>query len=233
MLRDLVRSVIIFTKHHFFVLLGNNKSETDLYKGSSPTAYPNLSSSALDDLQHDLTVVLEQVLCHQSLHPPNLGILPRKKSWLLNLDVVILSDAGNVYDALFMASRAALWDTKVPRTRALQYRVKVPAHPATAIGMDVDQEPDAEDGSGFDTRIMKKTATDFELPNYWDEGEVLGGRDKWPVCITMNIVSIFFLLSLESYADNECRPFLDLSCKMHISWTQLYLRKPPYLSGCS
>jgi exosome complex component RRP42 len=28
---------------------------------------------------------------------------------------------------------------------------------------------------------------DFELPDYWDEGEVLGGRERWPVCITLNI----------------------------------------------
>ncbi|KIP04195.1 hypothetical protein PHLGIDRAFT_60586, partial [Phlebiopsis gigantea 11061_1 CR5-6] len=31
------------------------------------------------------------------------------------------------------------------------------------------------------------TATDFELPDYWDEGEVLQGREAWPVCVTLNI----------------------------------------------
>ena len=153
-------------------------------KDSSPSAYPSLSSMALDDLQYDYTIVLHQTLAHASLHPSNLGILPRKKSWLLNLDITVLSDAGNVYDVMFMAARAALWDTKVPRTRGVQYaRREVPAKDEDS--MDVEQEGKVP--SGFDTRQMP-TATDFELPDYWDEGEVLAGREKWPICVTLNLV---------------------------------------------
>ena len=155
----------------------------DQSEGSSPSAYPQLSSNALDDLQYDYTTVLNQTLSHPSLHPSNLGILPRKKAWLLSLDVTILSDAGNVYDVIFMAARAALWDTKVPRTRAVQY-----ARPHAANTDDsMVVEHDATHASGFDMRQVP-TATDFELPDYWDEGEVLAGRDRWPVCITLNIV---------------------------------------------
>ncbi len=65
-----------------------------------------------------------------------------------------------------MAARAALCDTKVPRTRGVEYK--------------------ARKDSGFDTRTAP---TDFELPDYWDEGEVLAGSDTWPVCITLNIES--------------------------------------------
>ncbi|KAL0948073.1 hypothetical protein HGRIS_010697 [Hohenbuehelia grisea] len=152
----------------------------------SPTAYPNLSPGALDDLQYDMTTILHQTLFHPSLHPPNLGIIPGRKSWLLSLDLVILSDTGNVYDALFMAARAALWDTKVPRTRSVEYKARqsgrnAPKDPAT---MDVDPE----EQSGFATRKLA-TATDFELADYWDEGEDLGGRSGWPVAITLNLVS--------------------------------------------
>lgn len=155
-------------------------------KDSSPSAYPHLSSNALDDLQHDLTVILHQTIGHPSLHPHNLTIIPRRKSWLLNLDAVILSDSGNVVDALFMAARAALWDTKVPRTRAVEYRApeaRKLSKEEIPGAMDVD-----ETTSGFDTRGMAQTAADFELPDYWDEGEVLHGRDRWPVCVTLNLV---------------------------------------------
>lgn len=129
-----------------------------------------------------MTTILHQTLSHPSLHPPNLAILPGKKSWLLNLDLIVLSDAGNIFDALFMAARAALWDTKVPRTRTVGYR----ARKGKAGGpgdMDVDETP-----SLFETRQIN-VETDFELPDYWDEGEVLGGREKWPVCVTLNVVS--------------------------------------------
>jgi len=49
--------------------------------------------------------------------------------------------------------------------------------------MDIDEEV----VSGFDTRQIQ-TATDFELPDYWDEGEPLAGTEAWPLCATLNIV---------------------------------------------
>ncbi|KAJ7720836.1 ribosomal protein S5 domain 2-type protein [Mycena metata] len=153
----------------------------------SPSAYPHLSAPALDDLQHDMSTLLHQTLAHPSLHPPNLGILTGKKSWLLNLDCVVLADAGNTYDALFMAARAALWDCKVPRTRAVEYKAAAaPGAQAVESGeMDVDHDAEAQQ-SGFDTRSIAR-AVDFELPDYWDEGKVLGGRERWPVCVTLNV----------------------------------------------
>ncbi|KAI0693065.1 ribosomal protein S5 domain 2-like protein [Cytidiella melzeri] len=149
----------------------------------SPAAYSHVPSNSLDDLQYDYTTVLHQALSHPTLHPKNLGILPKKKAWLLNLDVTILSDAGNAFDVMFMAARAALWDTKVPKTRSVQYAGKKPAR-VPDENMDVD---DISAGlSGFDTRDLS-VATDFELADTWDEGEPLEGRDRWPVCISLNI----------------------------------------------
>jgi exosome complex component RRP42 len=139
-----------------------------------------------------MTAVLHQTLSHASLHPSNLGILPGKKSWLLNLDLIVLADAGNVYDALFMAARAALWDTKVPRTRSVEYkpirrRARGAQGGSAGAGGGGDMDVDEDTFSGFDTRQIQ-AASDFELPDYWDEGEILGGRDRWPVCVTLNVV---------------------------------------------
>ncbi|KAH9935828.1 hypothetical protein B0H21DRAFT_894291 [Amylocystis lapponica] len=121
-------------------------------KDSSPSACPHLSSNALDELQYDLTTLLHQTLAHLSLHPPNLGILPHKNAWLLSLDAAVLTDAGNVVDALLMAACAALWYTRSRK------RVRC--------------STDEEARSGFDTRDMARTAADFKLPDYWDEGEI-------------------------------------------------------------
>jgi exosome complex component RRP42 len=160
-------------------------------KDSSPSAYPNLSTGALDDLQYDLTTVLNQTLSDRSLHPSNLVILPGKKSWLLNLDIVVLADSGNIYDALFMAARAALWDTKVPRTRSVEYKAKKKETVSKgAVGGSGDMDVDQDTTSGFDTRKIISNAIDFELPDYWDEGEFLDGRDRWPVCVTLNLVRV-------------------------------------------
>ncbi|KAA1470948.1 ribosomal protein S5 domain 2-like protein [Dentipellis sp. KUC8613] len=184
----------------------------------SPSAYPHVSYTALDDLQYDYTTLMQDILAHPSLHPPNLSILRGKKSWLLALDLVVLSDSGNIYDALFMAARAALWDTKVPRTRSVEYRANG-SRPAGGNDMDVDQEKQ----SGLDTRQVK-TATDFELEDYWDEGEPLGGRDKWPVCITLNLLPPLSYLdaSLQEEAATPLRLLLMFSFKS---------QAPPSLQG--
>jgi exosome complex component RRP42 len=150
-------------------------------KKSSPAAYSYLSATALDDLQHDYSAVLHDALSHASLRPPNLGIIPGRKAWLLTLDLTVLSDAGNIYDALFMAARAALCDTRVPRTRAVEYKKEGAKGSAE---MDVDSGPQ----SALDTRRTKAPATDFELEDSWDDGAVLGGRDAWPLSVTLNLV---------------------------------------------
>ena len=130
--------------------------------------------------------MLNDVLSHASLRPPNLGIIPGRKAWLLTLDLMVLSDAGNIYDALFMAARAALWDTRVPRTRAVEYRPDEKDKGGNEM-MDVDPESQ----SGLDTRRTKAPATDFELEDSWDEGVALGGRDAWPLSVTLNLVKPF------------------------------------------
>jgi exosome complex component RRP42 len=166
---------------------GNTNADRGAKK-SSPAAYSYLSAAALDDLQHDYSATLHDVLSHASLRPPNLGIIPGRKAWLLTLDLMVLSDAGNVYDALFMAARAALWDTHVPRTRAVEYR---PDKKGREKGVGGDMDVDSELQSGLDTRRSKAPATDFELEDYWDDGAVLGGRDAWPVGVTLNLVLPF------------------------------------------
>ena len=93
-------------------------------KASQPAACPHLSSVALDNMPHDMTVILNQCLSHHSLHPKDLGSIPRRKSRLLNLGMMVLSDSGSIYDALFLAARSALWDTKIPKTRSVQCRSK-------------------------------------------------------------------------------------------------------------
>ncbi|KAF8484128.1 ribosomal protein S5 domain 2-like protein [Russula emetica] len=174
----------------------------------SPAAYSYLSATALDDLQHDYSTMLNHVLSHPSLRPPNLGIIPGRKAWLLTLDLMVLSDSGNIYDALFMAARAALWDTRVPRTRAIEYR----PDKKDKGGNEMDVDPESQ--SGLDTRRTKAPATDFELEDSWDDGVVLGGRDAWPLSVTLNLFpGVHFLdATTQEEAATPLRLILIYSC---------------------
>jgi hypothetical protein len=175
-----------------------------------------------------MTTILHQTLSHPSLHPSNLGILPRKKSWLLNLDIVVLSDSGSIYDVLFMAARAALWDTKVPRTRSVEYKARKGTTTGGAkTGGSGDMDVDADTTSGFDMRHITN-ATDFELSDYWDDGEVLDGRDRWPVCITLNLVCRCSATSLALITDTFME-YRNLRCIILMLPRK---RKPRHRSDC-
>ncbi|KAI0277953.1 ribosomal protein S5 domain 2-like protein [Russula aff. rugulosa BPL654] len=178
----------------------------------SPAAYSYLSATALDDLQHDYSTILNDVLSHASLRPPNLGIIPGRKAWLLTLDLMVLSDAGNIYDALFMAARAALWDTRVPRTRAVEYRPDKKDNKGGNEMMMMDVDPESQ--SALDTRRSKAPATDFELEDSWDDGVVLGGRDAWPLSVTLNLLpGVHFLdATAQEDAATPLRLILIFSC---------------------
>ncbi|KAL4071909.1 ribosomal protein S5 domain 2-like protein [Scleroderma citrinum] len=155
----------------------------------SPAAYPSLSSPALDDLQSDLSTLLGSILSHPSLRPKNLEIVPGKKAWVLRLDAIVFSDAGNIVDCLMMACRAALWDTRVPRTKGVEYRVSG----KESSRDDGDMDMDVRTKSLLETRETS-TVTDFELADYWDDGEVLETRDAWPVCVTLNMLPTVHIL---------------------------------------
>jgi exosome complex component RRP42 len=82
---------------------------------------------------------------------------------------------------MFMACRAALSDTRIPKTRAVAYQWTKTSDPA-----------DVEMGDNFKAALRTRKqnqAADFELEDTWDEGVTLTNRDKWPICITLCVVS--------------------------------------------
>ncbi|KAF8528627.1 hypothetical protein JB92DRAFT_3205234 [Gautieria morchelliformis] len=111
---------------------------------------------------------------------------PRERRGTLHLGCVVLADAGNVHDALFLGARAALCNTLVPVTRPIEYRA--PGRAWGGRGND-DEGGGGMDtnGAGLDTRHAAH-AGDFELAYYWSEGAALEGRDRWPVCVTLNLM---------------------------------------------
>ena len=47
--------------------------------------------------------------------------------------------------------------------------------------MDLDVDGEVEEKGGLESKGVSR-ATDFELSDYWDEGEVLSGRELWSRC---------------------------------------------------
>lgn len=120
---------------------------------------------------------------------PQLSIIQDKKSWVVHVDALILSaDGGNLYDALIIAARAALWDLKIPRTKGTGYETAPNLMAEEEDGMDRDV-----DMAGFSALLKghkrgKGNEIDFELDCYWDEGDPLQDRELFPVSVTLNLV---------------------------------------------
>jgi hypothetical protein len=97
---------------------------------TSPLAgHPSLSPAALDELSADLISVLHTTLPERGVEP-GLVVVPGCRRWVCLVDAVLLRDAGNVGDVLWAAVRAALCDTRVPRTWPLDYYCPLPSSAA-------------------------------------------------------------------------------------------------------
>ena len=165
---------------------------------------------------------------------PQLVILPGAKSWHLAVHVTVLASdgGGNLHDVLGVAVKSALWDMRIPRTRAVQH-VR-PAHlqgQGQSSAADGDAEAggvEMEDGAqdtGMKALLKgKKRApqrgqggADFELLDFEaDAGAPLEGREDLPISITLNLVrpclrSLLWLSDYSRIRPSRCLPGTDPS----------------------
>lgn len=135
----------------------------------------------------DLSTMLNTALTSALTPSPQLTIVPNKKSWLLNIDALVLADCGNIFDTILVAIRGALWDLRIPRTRGIEFEAR-----------DVRDNAGNQDSMKALLKQRRRVATgaEFDLEDYWDEGEHLKIRSTLPIGMTLNLVSQLFTPSL-------------------------------------
>jgi exosome complex component RRP42 len=84
----------------------------------APSASQRFEGRGAEELNVELSEALRRALdaVRSGLDLRQLCIVPGLHCWILNIDAIVLNYGGNVLDALMMAVRAALADTRVPRT---------------------------------------------------------------------------------------------------------------------
>lgn len=75
-----------------------------------------------------------------------LCIIEAKKCWCLYVDILLLEIGGNLYDAVSMAVKAALFDTRIPNLRVVagehgESEMEVPDDPADCATLSLPQAP--------------------------------------------------------------------------------------------
>lgn len=107
--------------------------------------------------------------------------------WNLSIDVTVRSMAGgNLYDAIWTAVYAALYRTRIPRTREVAY---VPPQSTSNREQAADFDKEDVGIKSLKGQAAKGRAIDFELVDTWDEGLPLEGREDMGVGLTLGIVS--------------------------------------------
>jgi len=81
----------------------------------SANATPAFEGRGGDDLAADISRILSSSYeCPDVLNLEPLCILPGKHCWILYVDILVLEVGGNLYDAVSMAVKSALYSTKIP-----------------------------------------------------------------------------------------------------------------------
>lgn len=92
-----------------------NEGKLEFFVDCSANATPAFEGKGGDDLATEISNIL--TLAYQTRNAFNLKqfcILPRKKCWKLFVDVLILQCGGNLFDAVGIAVKAALYSTEIP-----------------------------------------------------------------------------------------------------------------------
>eukprot|EP00088_Acartia_fossae_P019952 TRINITY_DN21684_c0_g2_i1.p1 TRINITY_DN21684_c0_g2~~TRINITY_DN21684_c0_g2_i1.p1 ORF type:complete len:292 (+),score=28.55 TRINITY_DN21684_c0_g2_i1:38-913(+) len=92
-----------------------DRGRIEFFVDCSANASPAFEGRGGDNLAADISRVLARSYASpEILNLKELCILPGKTCWILYVDILVLEVGGNLYDAVSMAVKAALFSTKVP-----------------------------------------------------------------------------------------------------------------------
>jgi exosome complex component RRP42 len=84
-----------------------------------PSASPEYEGRGAEVLNQELSIVLERIANNTTLSNimelKKLCIIPGKLCWIIYVDAMVLDSNGNLFDAISIATRAALHNTLVPK----------------------------------------------------------------------------------------------------------------------
>ncbi|KAJ1904666.1 hypothetical protein LPJ81_002359, partial [Coemansia sp. IMI 209127] len=111
----------------------------------SPSAAQEFEGRGADEINVELTQLLDRIMSGgaqggDGLDLSSLCIIPKQAYWVLHVDALVLDVRGGITDALVMATRAALMETRLPRVV-----VETITDDAGATQAEFDVVDDAED----------------------------------------------------------------------------------------
>ncbi|KAK2492699.1 hypothetical protein MC885_012125 [Smutsia gigantea] len=98
-----------------------NEGYLEFFVDCSANATPEFEGRGGDDLGMEIANTLSRIFNNKSsVDLKALCISPREHCWILYVDVLLLECGGNLFDAISIAVKAALFSTRIPRVRVLE-----------------------------------------------------------------------------------------------------------------
>uniref|UniRef100_A0A803V3F6 Exosome component 7 n=1 Tax=Ficedula albicollis TaxID=59894 RepID=A0A803V3F6_FICAL len=108
---------------------------------------PELEGRGGEELGTDIANTLYRVFsCENSVDLKSLCINAKEHCWVLYVDVLLLECGGNIFDAISIAVKAALFNTRIPKVRVLEdeegtKEIELSDDPYDCIRLNVDEVP--------------------------------------------------------------------------------------------
>jgi len=117
----------------------------EFFVDCSANATPIFEGRGGDKLANQLADALSRTFCRGTLNGSALCAIPGKACWNLWVDALVLEVGGNLLDALSIAVKCALFDTKIPKLRLIgegeELDFEVSDDPEDALRLDVSNVP--------------------------------------------------------------------------------------------
>jgi len=117
----------------------------EFFVDCSANASPIFEGRGGDDLAVQLAAALKRTFCKGTLDGETLCAIPGKACWILYIDALVLECGGNLFDALSVAIKCALYNTRIPKLRIIgegsELDFEVSDDPYDAIRLDVSNVP--------------------------------------------------------------------------------------------
>ncbi|KAL4672622.1 hypothetical protein H8957_009551 [Semnopithecus entellus] len=98
-----------------------NEGYLEFFVDCSANATPEFEGRGGDDLGTEIANTLYRIFNNKSsVDLKTLCISPREHCWVLYVDVLLLECGGNLFDAISIAVKAALFNTSIPRVQVLE-----------------------------------------------------------------------------------------------------------------
>ncbi|KAL9651504.1 hypothetical protein ABK040_001450 [Willaertia magna] len=98
-----------------------DQGRLEVHVECSPSASHEFEGRGAEEMNAQLISTLRDLLKNSfAMDWSKLCIVKGKQCWILYVDCIVLDSAGNLYDALAIATRSALYNTKIPKIEVIE-----------------------------------------------------------------------------------------------------------------